>query len=135
MGRSHPLLPSRQSDCSLHLPANRQSTHPQSASDRTTLRASAPPSPPTKADGTQPPTPSISTIRLQPSPTSEPAIYSPSVCLRSDNTESVRAPFTSYEGRWDAATHSFHLDNQTAAFTYQRTGNLLTLSLPPIGQH
>src|ERR1700679_3852142 len=81
MGRSHPLLPSRQSDCSLHLPANRQSTHPQSASDRTTLRASAPPSPPTKADGTQPPTPSISTIRLQPSPTSEPAIYSPSVCL------------------------------------------------------
>jgi hypothetical protein len=51
-----------------------------------------------------------------------------------DNTESVRAPFISHEGKWDAATHTFHLENQTAAFTYQRTGNLLTLSLPPDGK-
>ena len=32
------------------------------------------------------------------------------------------------------STHTFHLENQTAAFTYQRTGNLLTLSLPPDGK-
>ncbi len=51
-----------------------------------------------------------------------------------DNTESVRAPFVSYEGKWDAATHTFHLENQTAAFTYQRTGNRLTLNLPPDGK-
>jgi hypothetical protein len=51
-----------------------------------------------------------------------------------DNTESVRAPFTSYEGKWDASTHTFHLENQNSAFTYQKTGNKLTLSLPPDGK-
>jgi hypothetical protein len=51
-----------------------------------------------------------------------------------DNTESVRAPFASYEGKWDGAAHTFHLENHDAAFTYQRTGNLLTLNLPPDGK-
>jgi hypothetical protein len=51
-----------------------------------------------------------------------------------DNTESVRAPFASFEGKWDGAAHTFHLENQTAAFTYQKIGNKLTLSLPPEGK-
>ena len=51
-----------------------------------------------------------------------------------DNTESIRAPFISYEGKWDAGTHTYHVENQTGAFTYQRTGNSLTLSLPPDGK-
>jgi hypothetical protein len=50
-----------------------------------------------------------------------------------DNTESVRIPFTSVEGTWDATAHTFHLANQTAAFTFQRTGAKLTLGQPPDG--
>jgi len=50
-----------------------------------------------------------------------------------DNTESVRVPFTSLEGTWDATAHTFHLANQTSSFTFQRTGAKLTLGQPPDG--
>jgi hypothetical protein len=48
-----------------------------------------------------------------------------------DNTQSVRIPFTSLEGTWDASAHTFHLKNQTINFTFARTGAKLTLSQPP----
>ena len=51
-----------------------------------------------------------------------------------DNTESIRAPFISYEGKWDASAHTYHLENQNSPFTYQRVGSTLTLSLPPDGK-
>ncbi|HEX4578346.1 MAG TPA: hypothetical protein VH117_13400 [Edaphobacter sp.] len=50
-----------------------------------------------------------------------------------DNTESVRIPFTSLEGTWDAIARTFRLANQTAAFTFQRSGAKLTLGQPPDG--
>jgi hypothetical protein len=50
-----------------------------------------------------------------------------------NNTESVRIPFTSFEGTWDATTHTFHLQNQTTTYTFQRTGSKLTLAQPPDG--
>ncbi len=50
-----------------------------------------------------------------------------------NNTESVRVPFTSVEGTWDPAAHTFHLQNQpaTAVYSFQRTGDKLALGLPP----
>jgi hypothetical protein len=50
-----------------------------------------------------------------------------------DNTESIRVPFTAQEGTWDAAAHTFRLANQTATFSFQRTGAKLTLGMPPDG--
>lgn len=49
------------------------------------------------------------------------------------NTESIRVPFTAVEGTWDAIAHTFRLANQTATFSFHRTGVKLTLSLPPDG--
>ena len=51
-----------------------------------------------------------------------------------DNTQSVRIPFTSFEGTWDETAHTFHLQNQTATYTFQRTGTKLTLGQPPDGK-
>jgi hypothetical protein len=51
-----------------------------------------------------------------------------------DNTESARIPFTSMEGTWDAAAHTFRLQNQPTAFTFQLTGSKLTLGQPPDGR-
>jgi hypothetical protein len=51
-----------------------------------------------------------------------------------DNTQSVRIPFTSFEGTWDATAHTFHLKNQTTNFTFARTGTKLTLGQPPDGK-
>jgi hypothetical protein len=50
-----------------------------------------------------------------------------------DNTESIRIPFTSFEGTWDSAAHTFHIQNQSApaSYTFQRTGAKLTLGQPP----
>jgi hypothetical protein len=48
-----------------------------------------------------------------------------------DNTESIRVPFTAQEGTWDATAHTFRLANQTATFSFQRTGSKLTLGQPP----
>ncbi len=50
-----------------------------------------------------------------------------------DNTESLRVPFTAFEGTWDATAHTFHLQNQPASFTFQRAGSKLTLGQPPDG--
>jgi hypothetical protein len=50
-----------------------------------------------------------------------------------DNTESLRVPFTAFEGTWDATAHTFHIQNQPASFTFQRTGSKLTLGQPPDG--
>ena len=51
-----------------------------------------------------------------------------------DNTESIRIPFTSAEGTWDATAHTFHVQNQTTTYTFARTGAKLTLGQPPDGQ-
>lgn len=51
-----------------------------------------------------------------------------------DNTESVRAPFVALEGKWDANTHTFHLENQTVAYPFLRSGRKLTLGQPPDGK-
>jgi hypothetical protein len=51
-----------------------------------------------------------------------------------DNTESVRIPFTSFEGTWDATTHTMHVQNQPGSFTYQRTGAKLSLGQPSNNQ-
>jgi hypothetical protein len=47
-----------------------------------------------------------------------------------NNTQTLRVPFSNYEGVWDAHSHTFHINNQTA-HTFQRTGPKLTLSQPP----
>ena len=52
-----------------------------------------------------------------------------------DNTESVRIPFTVTEGRWNPTTHTFQLQGQTTAYSYQRTGpKQLNLGQPPDNQ-
>lgn len=52
-----------------------------------------------------------------------------------DNTETVRAPFTSVDGKWDAGKHTFHLQSQTVTYTFQREGARLILTEPPDGKH
>jgi hypothetical protein len=47
-----------------------------------------------------------------------------------NNTQTLRVPFSNYEGVWDAASHTFHINHQTA-HTFQRTGPNLTRSQPP----
>jgi hypothetical protein len=48
-----------------------------------------------------------------------------------DNTESVRVPFDSSEGNWDASTHTFHMQNQNGNFSFERSGAKLVLGQPP----
>jgi hypothetical protein len=48
-----------------------------------------------------------------------------------DNTESIRLPFTSFEGTWDAAAHTFQVQNQPTTYTYRRINTKLTLGQPP----
>ncbi len=48
-----------------------------------------------------------------------------------DNTESIRVPFTSFEGSWDATAHTFQLQKQNGTFTFQRTDTKLALGRPP----
>jgi hypothetical protein len=50
-----------------------------------------------------------------------------------DNTESVRIPFNTFEGTWNAAAHTFRINNQTEIYTFQRTGSRLSLGQPPDG--
>jgi hypothetical protein len=47
-----------------------------------------------------------------------------------NNTQTLRIPFSNYEGVWDAVSHTFHVNNQTS-HTFQRSGPRLTLSQPP----
>jgi hypothetical protein len=51
-----------------------------------------------------------------------------------DNTESVRIPFSAFEGIWDAAAHTFHINNQRETYTFQLTGPKLSLGQPPDGR-
>jgi TonB family protein len=48
-----------------------------------------------------------------------------------DGTESLRMPFSSIEGTWDASAHTFHYANQATVFSFERTGAKLTLGQPP----
>jgi hypothetical protein len=50
-----------------------------------------------------------------------------------DNKQSVRIPFTSLEGTWDATAHTFQIEKRPGAFSFQRTGSKLTLGQPPDG--
>jgi hypothetical protein len=50
-----------------------------------------------------------------------------------DNTESVRIPFSAFEGTWDAAAHTFHINNQKETYSFQLTGQKLSLGQPPDG--
>ncbi len=49
------------------------------------------------------------------------------------NIESVRIPFTTLEGTWDAAAHTFRINNQKETYTFQLTGEKLSLGQPPDG--
>jgi hypothetical protein len=51
-----------------------------------------------------------------------------------DNIESVRIPFSTFEGTWDAAAHTFHINNQRETYTFQLTGPKLILGQPPDGR-
>lgn len=51
-----------------------------------------------------------------------------------DNRESVRIPFTSVEGTWDAAAHTLHVPNRPGNYKFERTGAKLTLGQPPDGK-
>jgi len=64
----------------------------------------------------------------------EKAMANSLLVFASDNTESVRIPFTSFEGTWDAAAHTMHIQGQPGTFSFQRTGTKLTLGQPPDGQ-
>ena len=44
-----------------------------------------------------------------------------------DNTESVRIPFTSVEGTWDATAHTLRVQNRPGTYTFERTGAKLML--------
>jgi hypothetical protein len=50
-----------------------------------------------------------------------------------DNIESVRIPFSTSEGTWDATAHTFHINNQKETYTFQLTGQKLSLGQPPDG--
>lgn len=50
-----------------------------------------------------------------------------------DNTESVRIPFNTSEGTWDATAHTFHLNNRKETYRFQLTGAKLSLGQPPDG--
>jgi hypothetical protein len=51
-----------------------------------------------------------------------------------DNIESVRIPFSTFEGTWDAAAHTFHINNQRETYTFHLTGTKLILGQPPDGR-
>jgi TonB family protein len=48
-----------------------------------------------------------------------------------DGTESLRMPFYSIEGTWDASAHTFHYTNKATVYSFERTGAKLTLGQPP----
>ena len=50
-----------------------------------------------------------------------------------DNTESVRIPFSTSEGTWDATAHTFHINTQKETYAFQMTGSKLSLGQPPDG--
>jgi hypothetical protein len=48
-----------------------------------------------------------------------------------DGTESLRIPFGTREGTWDAASHTFKFKNQSTTYTFQLSGSKLLLGQPP----
>ena len=48
-----------------------------------------------------------------------------------DGTESVRIPFGSRKGTWDAKTHTFQFKDQHTVYSYQLSGTKLILGQPP----
>lgn len=48
-----------------------------------------------------------------------------------DGTESVRIPFGSRKGTWDAKTHTFQFKGQPAVYSFQLSGTKLLLGQPP----
>lgn len=50
-----------------------------------------------------------------------------------NNKQSLRVPFSNYEGVWNDSNHTFHLNNQPA-YSFQRTGPRLLLNQPPRGR-
>jgi hypothetical protein len=49
----------------------------------------------------------------------------------SDNTQTVRIPFVSRTGTWDAAAHTIKLEGENQTFSFNRTGTGLVLGQPP----
>jgi hypothetical protein len=47
-----------------------------------------------------------------------------------DNTQSVRIPFTTHTGTWNASAHTFKLEGDPKTYTFSRTGKKLTLVGP-----
>ena len=47
-----------------------------------------------------------------------------------DDTQSVRIPFTTRTGTWNAAAHTFQLQGDPKTYTFSRTGKKLTLVGP-----
>ncbi len=48
-----------------------------------------------------------------------------------DGTETVRVPFTSRKGTWNAEAHTFQLQDQPAVYSFQLSGTKLLLGQPP----
>jgi hypothetical protein len=48
-----------------------------------------------------------------------------------DGTETVRIPFGSRKGTWNAASHTFHLQDQPVVYSFQLSGAKLLLGQPP----
>jgi len=48
-----------------------------------------------------------------------------------DDNQTVRIPFTTRTGTWDAATHSFHLEGDQQSYHYTRVPEGLKIGLPP----
>ena len=48
-----------------------------------------------------------------------------------DNTQTVRIPFVSRAGTWDAAAHTIKLEGEDHAYTFHRTATGLVLGQPP----
>jgi hypothetical protein len=51
-----------------------------------------------------------------------------------DGTQSVRIPFKSREGKWQASDHTVHLLDDKVIYTFSRSQTKLTLSQPPDGR-
>jgi hypothetical protein len=80
--------------------------------------------------------------RWRPNP---PAAYSPNPQLAArqkamtsgvyifsaDNTQTVRIPFVSRTGTWDAASHTLKLEGDTHTYSFNRTATNLVLGQPP----
>jgi hypothetical protein len=51
--------------------------------------------------------------------------------FNADDTQTVRIPFLSRTGTWDAGSHTFRLDGDTHTYGFRSSGQTLTLGQPP----